>query len=129
MSSIFTKIITGEIPCYKLFEDEFTFAFMDIRPIHPGHSLIVPKTEVDHFTVCESPEYERVFTNARVISKAIKQATNCERVGLMVAGFEVPHFHLHMVPAWGLTDFDFTKGKERTEEELKTVHQNILKYL
>lgn len=129
MASLFTKIINGDIPCLKIFEDELTYAFLDIRPIQIGHSLIVPKNEVDYFLDCDSEAYLSIFENAKNISKAIQKATQCKRIGLVVAGYEVPHFHLHMIPTWGLQDFDFKKGRERDSGELKKMQTEIVKYI
>lgn len=129
MASIFTKIINGELPSYKLFEDDLTYSFLTISPIQPGHALIVPKQEVDYFIDLKSPAYERVFANAQKISRAIEKATECKRIGLIVAGYEVPHFHLHMIPTWGLTDFDFEKATEATDEQLQAMHKKIVENL
>ncbi len=129
MSSIFTKIINGEIPSLKIFEDEWTYSFLDIRPIQLGHSLIVPKTEVDSFLDVDAKEYERVFLNAKKISTAIQNATHCKRVGLVVAGYEVPHFHVHMIPTWDMSDFDFNSATEVDPVDLKNIHERILKNL
>lgn len=128
MATLFTKIIKGEIPSYKLYEDQWVYAFLDIRPIHRGHSLIIPKTEVDYFADVPSPEYEKCFLKAQDLSRAIKKATGCRRVGLVVAGYEVPHFHLHMIPTWGLEDFDFNKAQQTTPVELSEMQTKILSH-
>ncbi len=126
MASIFTKIINGDIPSFKLFEDEWTFCFLDIRPVQPGHALIIPKTEVDHFTEVPEPYYEKVFANAKFISKAIQQATQCQRVGLAVIGYEVPHFHLHMIPSNSMAELSFENAKQMSPEDLKQWQEKIL---
>lgn len=129
MPTIFTKIIQGEIPCYKIFEDEHTFAFLDIKPHQLGHTLIVPKIETDFFADVAEPYYSAVFKNAQMIAKAIQKATGCPRVGMSVLGFEVPHFHLHLIPLIEMYDIDPRKARERTPEEMKNVHEKILQAL
>lgn len=129
MASIFTKIINGEIPCYKIFEDEKTFAFLDINPIRLGHALIVPKTEVDHYNDLADDEFLQLFKNAKKLSKAIDKATQCNRVGLIVAGYEVPHFHLHIIPTMDLNDFNFENKIKPSEDEFKQIQNKILSEL
>lgn len=124
--SIFMKIIAGELPSYKIYEDEFTYAFLSIDPIRPGHTLIVPKRDVDHFFDVTDPHYTQVFTNARVLGRAIKEATGCQRVGMAVQGFEVNHFHLHLIPLESPADFDFKKAKRASSEELAESQKKIL---
>lgn len=129
MSSIFTKIINGEIPSYKIYEDEYTYAFLDINPISPGHTLIVPKIEKDYFLDVEEPYYSQVFKNAKIIGQAIHKATNCNRVCTIIAGYDVPHFHYHLVPTEEMSDLDFRKGKKRSEEEMKEIQRKIIENL
>jgi len=129
MSTIFTKIINGEIPSYKIFEDELTYAFLDINPINIGHTLIIPKIETDYFLDVEEPYYSQVFKNAKLIGKAIHESTNCKRVGTIIAGWDVPHFHYHLIPMFGVEDLDFKKGKRRTEEEMKSIQEKIINLL
>ena len=118
MSSIFTKIINSEIPCHQIFEDDLTFAFLDIKPHKLGHTLLVPKIEIGTHIDLPEPYYSRLFLNAKIISKAILEATNCLRVGMAVHGMGVPeHFHLHIVPM--LTPFDLDQNQAHTEEESK----------
>lgn len=126
MATIFTKIIRGEIPSFKIFEDEHTYAFLDIRPIQLGHSLIVPKQEIDHMLDLEEPFYSAVFRNAKPIGQAIQRATNCERIGTAVVGFEVPHFHYHVVPMYSAADLDFSRAKDATQAELAEMQKKIL---
>jgi histidine triad (HIT) family protein len=127
MASLFTKIIKGEIPSYKVYEDEFTFAFLDINPIHPGHILVVPKTEVDYFIDVPEPYYSAVFKTGKIVARAIQDATGCKRVGTVVLGWDVPHFHYHVVPMWGHGDLDFRKAKKIPAEEMKAMQEAILK--
>lgn len=126
MPSIFTKIIKGEIPSYKIFEDDYTFAFLDIKPIQLGHTLIVPKVEIDYFTDVPEPYYSAVFKTAKIIAPAIHIATGCKRVGAVILGWDIPHFHYHLIPMFSLDDLDFKKGKERGKEEMEKIREKIL---
>ncbi len=128
MSSIFTKIINGEIPSYKVFENELVFAFLDIAPIRPGHALIVPKIEVDYFIDVPEPYYSEVFKTAKILAPAISQATGYERVGGLVEGLEVPHFHYHLIP---LNEGErFLKDRLKLEKtELENIQKKILEAL
>jgi histidine triad (HIT) family protein len=126
MASIFSKIILGEIPSFKIYEDEYVYAFLDIRPIHLGHTLVVPKLEVDHFFDVPEPHYSAVFQAAKKIGLAIQEVTGCPRVGATILGFEVPHAHYHLVPMWGPSDLSFSLAKPRTESEMKDVQQEIV---
>lgn len=129
MTTLFTKIINKEIPSYKIFEDDLTYAFLDINPINLGHTLIVPKIETDYFLDVEEPYYSQVFKNAKTIGKAIHEATLCKRVGTIIAGWDVPHFHYHLIPMFGFEDLDFRKGKKRSEEEMIEIQEKIVKLL
>lgn len=126
MATIFTKIINGEIPCYKIYEDEYVFAFLDIKPHQLGHTLIVPKIEVDHFADVPEPYYSAVFSAAKKISPAIQKATGARRVGASILGFEVPHFHYHLIPLIEMGDICPDRARERTHEEMQSVHAKIL---
>jgi len=127
MPTIFSKIIQGELPCYKIFEDEYTFAFLDIKPHNLGHTLIVPKIEVGDYKDVPEPYYSAVFQNAKTIGRAIQKATGCLRVGLVVHGMGVPdHFHLHLIPIFQADDFDTSKARSRPEEEMRMVQNQIL---
>lgn len=125
MASIFTKIINGEIPSYKIFEDEYTYAFLDINPINLGHTLVIPKIEVDYFVDVPEPYYSAVFKTAKVVSKAIHEATGCERVATVIAGFDVPHFHYHLIPTNGISDLDFKKAQRRSEDDMLEIQDKI----
>lgn len=129
MASVFSRIIKGEIPSYKVYEDEHCFAFLDIRPIHAGHTLIVPKVEVDHFTEVPEPHYSAVFRAAKVLGKAIQKVTGCPRVGTTVLGFEVPHFHYHLVPMWSPSDLNFHHAKSASPEELADMQKRLVQAL
>jgi histidine triad (HIT) family protein len=126
MASIFTKIINGELPAYKIFEDDLTIAILALDQVNLGHTLVVPKKEVNHWMDVDQESFIRVQLNAQKIGKAIMKATQCPRVGTIVAGFEVPHFHLHLIPAWSIPELSFTKAQRRSEAEMKHVQQAIV---
>ena len=123
--TLFTKIIKGEIPSYTIFEDDLTYAFLDINPIQPGHTLIVPKIEVDHFLDLEEPYYSRVFQNAKIIGKAIQKATGAKRIGTVIAGWDVPHFHYHILPINSMADLDHKNAQKRSEAEMLDIQKKI----
>jgi histidine triad (HIT) family protein len=104
MASIFTRIINGELPSHRVFEDERTFAFLDIRPATEGHTLVIPKVEVDHLWDLEPPDYQAVWGTAARLAVALRSVTGAERVAVIVAGFEVPHAHVHLIPARSMAD-------------------------
>ncbi len=126
MASIFSRILAGEIPSYRIHEDELTFSFLARDAIQPGHTLIVPKVEVDHFLDVPEPHYSAVFSNAKRIGLAIQKATGCRRVGTLIAGWDVPHFHYHVVPMWDPTDLRFDKARVLKDEEYRAVQGRIL---
>ncbi|HOU46385.1 MAG TPA: HIT family protein, partial [Chitinophagales bacterium] len=105
--TIFSKIINGEIPCYKIAEDENYFAFLDIRPLHVGHTLVIPKNEVDYIFDMEDEALKNMIVFAKKIAIAIKKAVPCERIGMTVIGLEVPHAHIHLSPINSVNDMDF----------------------
>jgi histidine triad (HIT) family protein len=128
MSSVFTKIINGEIPSYKVFENELVFAFLDIAPIRTGHTLIIPKVEVDYFVDVPEPYYSEVFKIAKILAPAIQKATDYERIGGLVEGLEVPHFHYHLIPL--VEGERFLKERLSPEKtELEEVQKKILENL
>lgn len=98
MATIFTKIVNGEIPCYKIAEDEKCFAFLDISPLAKGHTLVVPKVEVDYIFELDDELLQHMILFSKKIAKAIDKSVNCKRVGLAVVGLEVPHAHIHLIP-------------------------------
>jgi len=120
--------MNGEIPSYKIYEDEYCFAFLDIQPIQEGHILVVPKIEVDSFTEVPEPYYSAVFKAAQKISIALQKATNCNRVGTMILGWDVPHFHYHLIPMWSVGDI---KGKIKNlpPEKMKLIQEKIISKL
>jgi histidine triad (HIT) family protein len=128
--TIFSKIINGEIPCYKIAENENFFAFLDVYPLVNGHTLVVPKIEVDNFFDVPDDYLREMLLFSKPIAKAIESAFYCNRCGISVIGLEVPHAHMHLVPINNADDLNFTRSKRKTSpEELKTAQQKILKYL
>ena len=107
VSTIFTRIIEGEIPSHRVYEDERTFAFLDVNPRQMGHTLVVPKVAVDSLFELEADDYSALWATCRTMAKAIERATECARVFVVVAGFEVPHAHVHLIPTNLLSDFPF----------------------
>lgn len=128
MATIFTRIINGEIPCYKIAEDEKHFAFLDINPLAKGHTLVVPKKEVDYIFDLNTEELGDLMSFAKKVAQAIEQAIPCKRVGLSVIGLEVPHTHIHLIPINKESDMFF--GKEKlalSKEEFEAVAEAISK--
>lgn len=111
MPSIFTKIINGEIPCYKIAEDENYIAFLDVFPLKKGHTLVVPKKEIDYIFDLDSETYQGLMMFSKKIAEAIKRAYPCNRIGLSVIGLEVPHAHIHLVPINTMNDMNFANDK------------------
>lgn len=129
MASLFTRIINGELPCYKVHEDEKTISFLALDQVNKGHVLVVPKQEVNHWFDVPADVYTQVGLNAQKIAKAIQKATNCPRVGTIVAGFEVPHYHLHLIPAWSIPDLDFKRARKLPAEEMLEIQKLIISHL
>ena len=128
--TIFSKIIAGEIPSYKIAENEKFFAFLDIFPLVEGHVLIVPKTETDKFFDLQDDYLSEILLFAKPIAHAIEKAFKCDRCGISVIGLEIPHAHLHLAPINSSNDLNFTKGKLKlSADELKKVQQKILAHL
>ena len=125
--TIFSKIIAGEIPSYKIAENEKFFAFLDIFPLVEGHVLVVPKTETDKFFDLQDDYLSEILLFAKPIAHAIEKAFDCNRCGISVVGLEVPHAHLHLVPINNADDLNFTRGKIKLSvDELKEVQQKIV---
>ncbi len=130
MASIFSRIITGEIPCYKVAESETCFAFLDINPLAKGHVLVVPKIEVDYIFDLEEETYIEFQLFAKNIAIALKKAIPCERIGVTVIGLEVPHTHIHLIPINGVNDMNFTNKKIHfTREEFEEIALSIASFL
>jgi histidine triad (HIT) family protein len=111
MASIFSKIIVGEIPCHKIYEDENHLAFLDVMPLVRGHVLVVPKREIDYIFDFSEDEMANMWKFALPVAKAIKKAIPCKRIGTAVIGLEVPHAHIHLVPMDTANDLNFTREK------------------
>lgn len=127
MSSVFTKIVNGEIPCYKIAEDEHFLAFLDAMPLAKGHTLVIPKKEIDLIFDLESEEFKNLWGFAQKVAKKVGAAMPCVRVGVAVIGLEVPHAHIHLVPMNAMQDLNF--GNERlklTPEEYKEIQEKII---
>jgi len=130
MASIFSKIITGEIPSYKIAENELFYAFLDVFPLVHGHTLVVPKKEIDYFFDLEAEALSSILQFAQPIAKAIQEAFSCKRCGIAVIGLEVPHAHLHIVPINSADDLNFTRPKLKpTPEQLLDAQTKILEKL
>ena len=126
MASIFTKIISGEIPSYKIAEDENYYAFLDIFPLAKGHTLVVPKKEVDYIFDMEDELLAGLNVFAKKIAKAIDEAIECERVGVAVIGLEVPHTHIHLIPINNIEDINFARPKLKfSKEEFSEIAEKI----
>jgi histidine triad (HIT) family protein len=130
MASIFSKIISGELPAYKIAENDLFLAFLDIEPLRKGHVLVVPKKEVDKVYDAEDAYLSNWLLFAKPIAKAIEQAFDCKRCGISFIGLEVPHAHMHLVPIETANDLNFTRPKlTLSETELKESQERILGYL
>lgn len=128
--SIFSKIIAGEIPSYKIAENELFYAFLDVFPMAEGHVLVVPKLEVDKLLDAPDEYLQQLLLFARPIARAVEASFPCNRVGLAVIGLEVPHAHLHLVPINSADDLNFTRPKLKlSNEQLAVVQQTILTHL
>lgn len=126
MASLFTKIIQGEIPSYKITENEYGFAFLDINPLRAGHTLVVPKKEVDYLFDLPEREYTALWQLSKEVAHAVGKAIPCNRVGVAVVGLEVPHAHIHLIPIDRVSDMDFSRPKlEFSEEEFQEVRKKI----
>ena len=129
MASIFTKIIQGEIPCYKIAEDEHCFAFLDINPNAIGHTLCIPKQEMDKLFDLPLERYHELLEFARKIAIALEKAVPCERVGMAVVGLEVHHAHIHLIPISQMSEMTFQEKVALTPEEFQEVADKVKAYL
>jgi histidine triad (HIT) family protein len=130
MASIFTKIVNGEIPCYKIAENKDFFAFLDINPLAEGHTLVIPKKEVDYIFDLSDELYSGLHLFAKKIAKAIDKTVECKRVGIAVIGLEVPHAHIHLVPLKNIGDLNFANPKLKfTKEEFIDTARKIAENL
>lgn len=130
MATIFTKIVKGEIPSYKIFEDEKFFAFLDINPMAKGHTLVIPKKEVDYLFDIDDNTIADMTVLSKRIAKAIEKAVTCKRVGMMVIGLEVPHAHIHLIPIQNEGDMNLSnKRVELSKEEFEQVAKDISSFI
>ena len=130
MPSIFTKIINGEIPCYKIAENENYFAFLDINPLAKGHTLVIPKKEIDYIFDIDDSTHAGLWNFAKKISHAVEKAVPCKRIGIAVIGLEVPHAHIHLIPINNVGDMNFARpklqlSKEELEETAKKIREQL----
>ncbi|MBP3349713.1 MAG: HIT family protein [Bacteroidaceae bacterium] len=126
MASIFSRIVAGEIPCYKVAEDDRFFAFLDISPVAKGHTLVIPKQEVDYIFDLDDETYNGLMTFARKVARALEGAVECKRVGVAVMGLEVPHAHVHLIPITTEGDMNFFREKlSLPAEEMATIAARI----
>ncbi len=125
MPSLFTKIVKGEIPCYKIMEDDHYLAFLDLRPINPGHTLVITKQEISYIFDVDDDLLTGLMVFAKKVAKKITAKVPCKRIGVMVAGLEVPHCHIHLIPMNAIKDLNFANAKPATPEELQAMAQRI----
>lgn len=126
MASIFSKIISGEIPSYKIAEDDKHFAFLDIRPLAVGHTLVVPKKQVDYVFDLSDAELGELVVFAKKIALAMDSVIDCKRIGLTIVGLEVPHTHIHLIPINTVSDMEFSKGPVTlSENEMRCIADKI----
>ena len=126
MATIFSRIAAGEIPSYKCAEDENCYAFLDINPLAKGHTLVIPKHEVNYIFDIEDEEYKGLWAFAKKVAVALKAAVPCERIGVAVIGLEVPHAHIHLVPINKESDMDFRNKKQVPADEMAAVAARVL---
>ncbi len=127
MASLFTKIIRGEASAHKILENDKFLAFLDIRPINPGHALVIPKQEVDYIFDLEGHILSEILIFSKRAAKMIEKVVDCNRIGIMVAGLEVPHAHIHLIPITSLGDLNFANAKQAKDEELMQMAEKIRK--
>jgi histidine triad (HIT) family protein len=125
MASIFTKIVTGEIPCYKITEDENYLAFLDVNPNAKGHTLCIPKQEINKIFDMEETHYLGLMKFSRKVAKALEKSVDCKRIGVAVVGLEVPHVHVHLIPLNDMDDMRFQRKTSLTAEEFSELATNI----
>ena len=118
MSSIFSRIVAGEIPCHKVWEDDGHLAFLDIHPVQPGHTLVIPKREVDYLFDLSGAEHAALWAAAHAVARRLKEVLGCARVCIAVLGYEVPHAHIHLIPTNSLAEFPWPGGDPAPNEEL-----------
>jgi histidine triad (HIT) family protein len=128
MATIFSRIIAGEIPCYKIAENDNFLAFLDVQPVAKGHALVIPKTEVDYIFDLDENQTAELHLFAREVAKKMKQVVPCVKIGMAVVGLEVPHAHIHLIPMNSVGDLNFTKERLKfSPEEMASLAQEIAK--
>ena len=125
MASIFTKIVNGEIPAYKVAEDEKFLAFLDISPVTKGHTLVIPKTEIDYLFDLDDSLYTGLHLFAKKVACGIKKAVNCKKVGMLVLGLDVPHAHIHLIPMHKESDVNFSNTLKLDKKEFEEIQNKI----
>ena len=125
MSSIFTKILRGELPCYKIDENDDCFAFLDINPNTRGHTLCILKKEIDYIFDLSSEDYQKLMNFSRKIAIVLKKSVNCKRIALSVVGLEVPHVHVHLIPLESMSDMNFDRSIKLDDNEFKSLVEKI----
>lgn len=125
MASVFTKIINGEIPCYKVAEDENYLAFLDVNPNAKGHTLCIPKEEINKIFDMEEEDYLGLMKFSRKVAKALEKTVECKRIGVAVVGLEVPHTHVHLIPLQDMDDMRFQRKTSLTKEEFEALAEAI----
>jgi len=130
MQTIFSRIVKGEIPCWKIAEDEHYMAFLDINPLAKGHTLVIPKQEIDYIFDVDDDLLAGMMVFAKKVAKGIDKAVDCKRVGIAVVGLEVPHAHIHLIPINTIFDIDFSQPKLKlSKEEFKNIAEKIISAL
>jgi len=129
MPSIFTRIVNGEIPCHKIAETEEFFAFLDVFPCAPGHTLVIPKQEIDYIFDLEDELYTGLMQFSKKVAAAVEQAVPCKRIGVAVIGLEVPHAHIHLIPMNSMADMNFSNKLKMSQEELAGIAEKIRQQL
>jgi histidine triad (HIT) family protein len=127
--TVFSKIVNGEIPCYKIAEDENYLAFLDVAPLAKGHVLVIPKIEVDYIFDIEDNTLNGLFLFSKKVAKALKLAVSCKKIGVSIIGLEVPHAHIHLIPMNNVSDMNFSKPKLTfSDTEMNEIAKNIISY-
>jgi histidine triad (HIT) family protein len=127
MMTLFTRIINGEIPSYRIAEDDFFLAFLDINPLREGHTLVIPKKETDHFFDLGDDDLSRILVFSKPIARAIEKSFSCNRCGMAVVGLEVPHAHLHLIPIDQVNDMNFKNPKLKlSEQHFRDIQERII---